>query len=204
MENGLVPKYRDVEAFHDRSANYERGWRGKMHHDIALRTVDVALSIDTTPQRVLDVGCGTGFLLRLLAERLPDAEELVGIDAAQGMIDVAKTMGNDPRLAFSTGTAEHLPFPDAWFDLVVSTTSFDHWENQQAGLAECARVLRPGGHFVLTDLFSLWLVPTLLFGHRGRARTRHQVDALMRASRWRVITWHRLYAVIIGAVVATR
>ena len=41
--------------------------------------------------------------------------------------------------------AERLPFADASFDLVVSAMSFDHWADQELGLAECARVLRPGG-----------------------------------------------------------
>lgn len=174
-----------------------------MHHDIALRTVQLALSVDAMPHRVLDVGCGTGFLLRLLSQRLPGAEELVGVDAAPGMIDVAQSMGDDPRLGFSTGTAEHLPFPEASFDLVFSTTSFDHWENQPAGLVECARVLRPGGRLVLTDLFSLWLVPTLPFGRRRRARTRHQASGLMKGSGFHAIRWHRLYAMIIGTAVAS-
>jgi ubiquinone/menaquinone biosynthesis C-methylase UbiE len=40
------------------------------------------------------------------------------------------------------------------FDLVVSVTSFDHWSDQQAGLAECHRVLVPGGRLVLVDQFS--------------------------------------------------
>jgi ubiquinone/menaquinone biosynthesis C-methylase UbiE len=43
-------------------------------------------------------------------------------------------------LRFSVGVAEHLPFRDGSFDLVVSVTSFDHWSNQQAGLAESHRV----------------------------------------------------------------
>lgn len=46
------------------------------------------------------------------------------------------------------------------FDLIVSTTSFDHWSDRQAGLVECARVLRPGGRLVLVDELSRWLVPT--------------------------------------------
>jgi SAM-dependent methyltransferase len=45
---------------------------------------------------------------------------------------------------------EVLPFPEGSFDLVVSTTSFDHWADQRAGLRECARVLAPGGWLVLT------------------------------------------------------
>lgn len=175
-----------------------------MHRDIASRTVDLALSIDPAPARILDVGCGTGLLLRILAERLPDAERLEGIDAAPGMIEVARSSDDDRRLSYSTGVAERLPFPDASFDLVLSTTSFDHWEDQQAGLAECARVLRDGGHLVFADIFSLWLVPTLLFGHRGRARTRRRATALVEKAGFHGISWHRLYHTIISAVVATR
>jgi len=175
-----------------------------MHHDIAARTADLALSSGDVPQRVLDVGCGTGLLLRLLADRLPEANELVGIDAAAGMIAVAKSAAIDPRLSFSHGVAENLPYPDASFDLVVSTTSFDHWEDQGAGLGECARVLAPTGHFVLTDLFSRLLVPTMLFGHRDRARTKHRSETLLRAVGFRTMEWHSLYRLIIGTVVMTK
>ena len=60
------------------------------------------------------------------------------------MIEVASESVDDNRLKFSAALAEHLPFPDGTFDLVVSTTSFDHWSDQEAGLRECARVLTPG------------------------------------------------------------
>ena len=175
-----------------------------MHHDIAARTADLALTSGGSPRRVLDVGCGTGLLLRLLADRLAGAKELVGIDAAAGMIAVAKSTPNDPRLSFSNGVAENLPYPDASFDLVVSTTSFDHWEDQGGGLSECARVLAPNGHFVLTDLFSTLLVPTVLFGHRDRARTKHRAEAFLRAAGFRTMEWHSLYSLIIGTVVASK
>jgi len=203
---------RDVQAFHDRAQGYESGWRGTMHLDIATRTADVALAVDPAPRRILDVGCGTGMLLRILAQRLGPtaeetaqgtAEELVGIDAAAGMIDTARELADDPRLAFSTGVAEHLPYPDGSFDLVVSTTSFDHWHDQGAGLRESARVLTGGGHLVLTDLFSLWLTPTLVVRGRGHARTRHRATTLLEAAGFRTVTWQRLYQLIIATAVAT-
>src|SRR5262249_30342394 len=77
---------------------------------------------------------------------------------------------------------ERLPYPDGVFDLVASTTSFDHWADQRAGLGECARVLVPGGHLLLADLFSPWLVPTLLGGRRGKARTRQRARRLLSAA----------------------
>jgi ubiquinone/menaquinone biosynthesis C-methylase UbiE len=101
---------------------------------------------------------------------------------------------------FTEGTAERLPFAGERFDLVVSTTSFDHWADQAAGLAECARVLAPGGQLVLADQFSLLLWPTLLAGRRGRARATRLVTAAgLRSPRW-----HRVYAVIIQAVTAVK
>lgn len=154
-------------------------------------------------RRVLDVGCGPGYLLRLLAERCPQADELVGVDPAPGMISVATAAAEDDRLRFTPGTAERLPFPDGAFDLVVSTTSFDHWADQRAGLGECARVLAPGGRFVLADQFSLVLLPTLLGGRRDKARTRQRATRLLRAAGFRELAWHPLYMSIIKAVTAT-
>jgi ubiquinone/menaquinone biosynthesis C-methylase UbiE len=101
------------------------------------------------------------------------------------------------------GAAERLPWPDATFDLVVSTTSFDHWADQQQGLAECARVLAPGGCLVLADQFSVLLLPTLLAGRRGKARTKRRATRLLTAAGLRSPHWHRCYAVIIQAVTAT-
>jgi ubiquinone/menaquinone biosynthesis C-methylase UbiE len=199
-----MPRDRDVQAFHERADTYEGGWRGRMHHDIVARTAELALTAAGAPRRVLDIGCGTGFLLRLLATRLPEAESLVGIDAAAGMIAAAKSMAIDPRLYFSEGVVENLPYPDESFDLVVSTTSFDHWLDQGQGLSECARVLASSGHLVLTDLFSPLLAPTLLFGRADRARTKHRAETLLNAAGFRPIAWHRLYGLIIRTVVASR
>jgi len=196
--------HRDVEAFGERAEGYESGWLGKLHRDIADRVADLALTSSPTPQRILDIGCGTGYLLRQLAARAPDAIELVGIDAAPAMIDVARGNAGDPRLAFSVGVAEHLPSADAIFDLVVSTTSFDHWHDQQAGLHECTRVMTPGAHLVLADQFSNWLLPTLLGKRRDKARTKVRATRLFVAAGLNVLQWHDLNVVIIRAVTATK
>jgi ubiquinone/menaquinone biosynthesis C-methylase UbiE len=191
---------RDREAFDERSAGYETGWRGDLHHRIADRTVDIAMASGPPPLHILDVGCGTGYLLRQLAERCPEAVGLVGIDPAPGMIAEAKVAATENvRLGFSTGVAEHLPFSEGTFDLIVSITSFDHWADQRAGLAECVRVMAPGGHLVLTDRFSAVLLPTLLAGHRGRARTVRQASRLLTAAGFHSIRWHQLRGITILA-----
>ncbi len=199
-----MPPHRDVAAFNDRAPGYDHGWRGWLHHKISTCTADLAVTTVAAPNRVLDVGCGTGYLLQLLARRYGDAEQLAGIDAAPAMVETAGACAEDDRLTFAVGVAEHIGFPDDTFDLIVSTTSFDHWTQQQAGLAECARVLRPGGHLVLVDQFSRWLLPTLATSRRGKARTKGRATDLLLRAGFRSPQWHRIYAVIINGVTAAK
>lgn len=198
-----VPPHRDVAAFNDRATGYDRGWRGRLHHQIADRTADLAVASVASPGHVLDVGCGTGYLLRSLARRYPRAIQLTGIDAAPQMITVACGLADDDRLNFTLGVAEEIGYPDRTFDLIVSTTSFDHWSDQQAGLIECARVLRPGAHLVLVDRLSRWLAPTLVGSRRGKARTPGRADRLLRHAGFQNPQWHGVHAVIINAATAT-
>jgi hypothetical protein len=81
---------------------------------------------------------------------------------------------------------------------------YDHWTDQQAGLAECARVLRPGAHMVLVDQFSRLPLPTMATSRRGKARTRSRATALLLRAGFRSPQWHRLYALIINGVTATK
>ena len=199
-----MPPYRDVAEFDDRARSYDQGWRGRLHHAISDRTAALARSAVAAPQRILDVGCGTGYLLRVLADGYPAAQELAGIDAAPNMIETAKRHTDDERLTFASGVAEQLPYDDASMDLVVSSTSFDHWSDQGAGLAECARVLRAGGHLVLVDQFSWWLIPTLAVSRRGKARTRSRASGLLLDAGFDRPEWHHVYAVIINGAVARR
>ena len=199
-----MPFDRDVRAFDERASTYESGMLGQLHRDISSRVADLALALGPAPRAVLDVGAGTGYLLRLLAGRLPGTEELTGVDAAPSMVAVARERAGDERLRFLEGTAERLPAADGRYDLVVSTTSFDHWADQAAGIAECARVLAPGGRLVLADQFSLLLWPTLVAGRRGKARTRARATRLVTAAGLRSPRWHRVCAVIIAAVTAVK
>jgi ubiquinone/menaquinone biosynthesis C-methylase UbiE len=197
-----MPADRDVTAFDERAPRYDEGWLGRLHHDIVKRTVEVALLSQPHPRRILDVGCGTGNLLRVFADRCPEAVELAGVDPAASMVEAARLAADDPRVAFAVGSAEHLPYPDHRFDVVVSTTSFDHWADQHAGLAECTRVLTENGHLTIADLFSPLLVPTLMRSRKDKARTKARASRLLASAGLRVIAWHDVVPLIRAVVAA--
>ncbi|MBI5078753.1 methyltransferase domain-containing protein [Candidatus Saganbacteria bacterium] len=100
------------------------------------------------PERILDIGCGTGYLTRRLAENFPRAKVL-GIDIAPGMIEVAKEKEGGDNLVFRVGDGENLLFDKRSFDLVVSNASLQ-WMDAGKTARQVRRVLRPGGHFVFT------------------------------------------------------
>jgi ubiquinone/menaquinone biosynthesis C-methylase UbiE len=199
-----MPHDRDVQAFDERAASYEAGRHGQLHKEISDRVVGLVLSRVPVPRRVLDVGCGTGYVLRQLAARLPRASEFLGVDPAPKMIETARSASPDERLNFMLGTAERLPADEGAYDLVVSTTSFDHWTDQAAGIRDCARALAPGGTLVLTDQFSNLLWPTMLGSRRGKARTRSRAARLITAAGLRDPQWHPCYAIIIQSVTAAK
>jgi ubiquinone/menaquinone biosynthesis C-methylase UbiE len=99
--------------------------------------------------RVLDVGCGTGELLRRLRARYPDAP-LAGLDPVAEMLSVArdKLSGNED---LRIGYADSLPWSAGSFDVVVSCNMFHYITHPVEALREMARVVRPGGAIVLTD-----------------------------------------------------
>ena len=145
-----------VAAFDERADEYETGRHGRWSAKVAARSADVALAAVPVPLRVLDVGCGTGLLLRELTERVPNVLDMAGADPSEGMLRVAAQQSPEQIRFVRTG-AESLPFADGSFDLVVSSLSFHHWASQPAGLAEVARVLAADGSFVLVDLSARWV-----------------------------------------------
>jgi SAM-dependent methyltransferase len=127
---------RDVAAFGRRARHYDQGWRGRLHHQISDRMAGLALACVPAPRRILDIGCGTGYLLGVLAAHAPQAESLAGIDAAPEMIEVARGAPTDGRLHFVVGAAERLPWPDAastWWSVpppsIIGPTSSEGWLN---------------------------------------------------------------------------
>ncbi len=105
-------------------------------------------------QRVLDVGCGTGYFARLLAQAVGPEGHVVGIDPSSAMISYARRQaGPASNCQFQIGAAEALEFPAANFDVVVSSLVMHHLPEdlRVTALLEMRRVLRPGGSMLVAE-----------------------------------------------------
>jgi SAM-dependent methyltransferase len=94
-------------------------------------------------EQVLDVGCGTGSLTFMLAQRA-DVRSVCGIDCSPAYIDHARQHSSDPRIEFRVGDACSLPFPDAAFDRVFALLVLHFVPQPERAVAEMRRVARPG------------------------------------------------------------
>ncbi len=111
-------------------------------------------AVEMRPRTVaLDFGCGTGFPLLELAERLGPQARVYGVDPwgeALDRIHEKIRQYGVTNVEVAEGVAEHLPFADATFDLIVSNNGLNNVQDQPRALAECRRVSRRGAQFVLT------------------------------------------------------
>ncbi len=116
-------------------------WESKRLSPEHLVSFNAALDrIDAQPQRILDLGTGTGAAARAMATRWPEAEVL-GIDASHGMIGEARARASSERERYEIGDASKLAVADGAFELVAMVNMIPFYD-------ELARVTAPGGTLV--------------------------------------------------------
>jgi ubiquinone/menaquinone biosynthesis C-methylase UbiE len=129
-----------------------------LHHLFGLRPIHqemITMAAVEDGHRVLDIGCGTGNLLRSTGRRHREVE-LTGLDPDPKMLARAKRKARRARVTMrlDRGFAQELPYPDGSFDRVFSSLMLHHLDtgSKDAMLAEVRRVLRPDGLLILADM----------------------------------------------------
>jgi len=148
---------------------------GRAQDPVFARLFDKCVThLSFPPQaRVLEIGCGTGAMMRLLARRSDFSGTALGIDQSQPFIEAARRFAADEnvsdRVEFRRGDAHNLEFPSEAFDAVIANTVISHVTEPSTVIREMVRVLRPGGSAVVFDgdYASLtYAYPDHAFGHQ--------------------------------------
>ena len=144
LDNPLLVRweYASEERFAKRTALFRELIDGGNPEEIAFAAV-----AEKRPARVLDVGCGPGDLTERFVKEV--GAEVKAIDLSTRMVELARARGIDAQVA----DAEQLPFADGEFDCVFAGWVLYHVPNLGQAIAECARVLRPGGRLVASSYF---------------------------------------------------
>jgi ubiquinone/menaquinone biosynthesis C-methylase UbiE len=152
------------DHWHAAHANIRRySMPGPRSYDLAAgllfrdryRAIAEAIAVEAPAgSRLLDVGCGPGEVLVRLATIAP-AIETTGLDVDAAMIARARRKAErfgSGGPAFVVADVASMPFPDASFDVVVSSYAVHHWPDRDAGFAEVLRILKPGGKVIVWDV----------------------------------------------------
>lgn len=121
--------------------------------DVKWRKKVVDLVDKQNPSNILDIATGTGDLAINLAKT--NAQQIVGLDISEGMLDVGRTkidkLNLNNKIEMISGDSENLPFKDNMFDAITVAFGIRNFENLEKGLSEILRVLKPNGIFVILE-----------------------------------------------------
>src|SRR6476620_10167273 len=156
-EKPLTPDEKLQQEF-NRWAEAGEGEKMEHHHlDITEKTLRL---MNLRPgERVLDLGCGSGWATRLLARLVAEGPEgfgqVVGVDVSDQMIRQARAASKDfDNILYVWGTAQQIPWEENFFDKVLSVESFYYYADQDRALAELFRVMAPHARlFILINLY---------------------------------------------------
>ena len=144
MFDNIAPTYDKLN--HIMSLSVDKLWR---RH--ALKEI-----VDGTPQRILDVACGTGDSTISIARAAAEGTKVTGADISEGMMalvtEKAEKAGVLDRIDLQVADGEALPYEEGTFDRVTCAFGIRNFEHKEKGLEEFRRVLRPGGRAVILEL----------------------------------------------------
>jgi len=164
----------EIGARFDRATTYESHARVQTHAATRLTALIAGATADRTPQRVLELGCGTGLLTRRVRALLPESRYLA-TDISAGMLNRVAGMAGARQIEFAQMDAEApeaLEAEGARFDLICSSLCIQWFANRGPSIARLAGLLAPGGVLALS---------TLADGSLNEWRDAHRAEGLTHA-----------------------
>jgi ubiquinone/menaquinone biosynthesis C-methylase UbiE len=161
---------RHLEAYYGAITGAYDDWSSGIHRRHAARLVELAGAIPG--ERVVDIGCGTGLVAQLAAERVGPSGEVIGVDIARRLLEVAVERAS-PAVRFLLCPAEALVFSDLTFDLATLSDALAYLSDPWRALREAHRVLRRGARIAVSVLDRALATPAQEVFH-------HQLVALER------------------------
>ena len=144
-------KQRVQSQFDHVAANYRKSAVHAAGEDLQLMVKRAPV---TSAALVLDAGCGAGHTAMAFA---PEVRQVIACDFTRSMLDQVKALARERGIGNVTaqhGDVENLPFQARAFDIIATRYSAHHWLRPQQALAECRRVLKPGGTFIISDIMA--------------------------------------------------
>jgi SAM-dependent methyltransferase len=143
LDNPMLVRWEfaSEERLETRNSIYRQLIEGVNAEDVVFAAV-----AEFAPARVLEVGCGAGAMAARIAREV--GADVVGLDQSARMVDLTRERGVEAV----AGDVQALPFDEGEFDCVVAGWLFYHVPDRELAIAECARVLRPGGRLVAATL----------------------------------------------------
>ncbi len=127
------------------ASNYDETFDGKYTLEFKLQ-LSKAVRLENG-YRVLDVACGNGALLKLLADK--KQIQAYGVDISENMVKEAKK--KYPEMDFASANSCKLPFESGFFDAITVSAAFHHFTEPEKFLSEAWRILNRGGHLYIAD-----------------------------------------------------
>lgn len=142
-------KIESREKFHKQAEKYDSGNKGK--HARSLYESVINKLDELSFNNLLNVGCGTGNLLKLISTRYD--VQISGVDLTPKMLNITRIkLGDEADL--KVADSEELPFDNDKFDMVICTDSFHHYPHPEKVLAEIRRVLQQDGMLLIADPYT--------------------------------------------------